>query len=323
MRKPARSQSPLKRRTTAGGLDAAMAEWLAHLGAERRYSPHTLSAYERDLRQFVVFLTDHLGQKPDLGDLGNLAPQDVRAFLAARRAQGVRSRSLMRQLAGVRSFARFLGRTGRGAIEAAEAVRPPKVAKTLPKPLSIGAAKRIVDTDLRAFEETAPWIVARDAAVLALLYGSGLRLSEALGLKGGDVPAPGQGDSIVVTGKGRKRRMVPVLASVLGLIADYAALCPYGLAPDAPLFVGARGGPLSPRLIQLAMARLRGALGLPDSATPHALRHSFATHLLSRGGDLRAIQELLGHASLSTTQVYTAVDSERLLEVYAGAHPRA
>jgi integrase/recombinase XerC len=320
MTKPVRSARGDPRRAPAGDRDAAIAEWLAHLRAERRYSPHTLAAYERDLRQFLAFLTDHLGKKPDLGDLEALAPQDVRAFLSARRAQGVRGRSLMRQLAGVRSFARFLGRTGRGAFEAVEAVRPPKVAKTLPKPLSIGAAKRIIETD--GGEAVAPWIVARDAAVLALLYGSGLRISEALGLKRRDVPAPGEGDTIVVTGKGRKTRMVPVLAPVLGLIADYAALCPYGLAADAPLFVGARGGPLSPRLIQLAMARLRGMLGLPDSATPHALRHSFATHLLARGGDLRAIGELLGHASLSTTQIYTAVDTEHLLSIYRATHPR-
>jgi integrase/recombinase XerC len=322
MRKPARGTRRAERRASTGGRDAAIAQWLAHLRAERRYSPHTLAAYERDLRQFLVFLTGHLGQPPDLGDLETLAPQDVRAFLSARRALGVRGRSLMRQLAGVRSFARFLGRTGRGALEAVEAIRPPKVAKTLPKPLSVGAAKRIVDTDLRALEEAAPWIVARDAAVLALLYGSGLRISEALGLKRRDVPVPGEGDTIVVTGKGRKTRMVPVLAPVLGLIADYAALCPYGLEADAPLFVGARGGPLSPRLIQLAMARLRGTLGLPDSATPHALRHSFATHLLARGGDLRAIGELLGHASLSTTQIYTAVDTEHLLSIYRATHPR-
>jgi integrase/recombinase XerC len=322
MTKPARTARRAEPRAPAGGRDAAIAQWLAHLRAERRYSPHTLAAYERDLRQFLVFLTGHLGQTPDLDDLETLAPQDVRAFLSARRAQGVRGRSLMRQLAGVRSFARFLGRTGRGALEAVEAVRPPKIAKTLPKPLSIGAAKRIVDRDLRALEEAAPWIVARDAAVLALLYGSGLRISEALGLKRRDVPAPGEGDTIVVTGKGRKTRMVPVLAPVLALIADYAALCPYGLEADAPLFVGARGGPLSPRLIQLAMARLRGTLGLPDSATPHALRHSFATHLLARGGDLRAIGELLGHASLSTTQIYTAVDTEHLLSIYRATHPR-
>src|SRR5207302_1589755 len=194
---------------------------------------------------------------------------------------------------------------------------------TLPKPLAVAAAKRLTETELRAGEERAPWILARDAAVLALLYGSGLRISEALGLARKDVPEPGGGDVIVVTGKGNKARMVPVLARVLALVAEYLALCPLALPADSPLFVGARGGRLSPRVVQLAMARLRGALGLPESATPHALRHSFATHLLARGGDLRSIQELLGHASLSTTQVYTAVDSERLLEVYRNTHPRA
>jgi integrase/recombinase XerC len=223
----------------------------------------------------------------------------------------------------MRSFARFLERTGKGEVGALSAVRAPKVAKTLPKPLTIAAAKRIADVDLRAGEEREPWVLARDSAVLALLYGSGLRISEALGLKRKDVPAPGAGDVIVVTGKGNKRRMVPVLMQVLQLIADYVALCPYDLLPEGPLFVGAKGGPLSPRIIQLAMQRLRGALGLPDTATPHALRHSFATHLLVRGGDLRAIQELLGHASLSTTQIYTGIDSERLLDVYKNAHPRA
>jgi integrase/recombinase XerC len=179
----------------------------------------------------------------------------------------------------------------------------------------------VSDVDVRAGEEREPWIFARDAAVLALLYGSGLRIAEALGLRRLDAAAPG--GVLVVTGKGNKSRMVPVLPQVLQLIAQYVAICPYDLPPDGPLFVGAKGGPLSPRIVQLVMARLRGALGLPDSATPHALRHSFATHLLARGGDLRAIQELLGHASLSTTQIYTGVDSERLLEVYASAHPRA
>ena len=190
----------------------------------------------------------------------------------------------------------------------------------MPKPLAIVDAKRIADTDLRAGEKREPWIIARDAAVLGLLYGSGLRISEALSLKRTDF---GANDAITVTGKGNKTRMVPVLPQVAKLIADYVALYPLDLPDDGALFVGARGGPLSPRIVQLAMARLRGALGLPDTATPHALRHSFATHLLARGGDLRAIQELLGHASLSTTQIYTAVDSERLLEVYASAHPRA
>ena len=195
--------------------------------------------------------------------------------------------------------------------------------RTLPKPVAIAAAKRIIDTGLRAGEERDPWILARDAAVLALLYGSGLRIGEALALKRGDIPAPGCGDVITVIGKGSKPRMVPVLAQVTKLADEYIALCPYELAAEGPLFIGARGGPLSPRVVQLAMARLRGALGLPETATPHALRHSFATHLLARGGDLRAIQELLGHASLSTTQMYTAVDTERLMEVYRNAHPRA
>jgi integrase/recombinase XerC len=304
-------------------LDEALAGWRAHLGTERRYSAKTLEAYGRDVRQFLGFLTAHLGRKPALRDLQSLAPQDIRAFLAARRMQGLGGRSLMRVLAGVRSFARYLARAGRGSIDALDAVRAPKVAKTLPKPLSVGAAKRVVDAQVRAGEACPPWILARDAAVLALLYGSGLRISEALGLRRKDVPEPGKGDALVVTGKGGKTRMVPVLAPVLVLIADYAARCPFGLAPEAPLFVGARGGPLSPRLIQLAMVGLRGALGLPDTATPHALRHSFATHLMARGGDLRSIQELLGHASLSTTQIYTAVDTERLIEVYRATHPRA
>ena len=308
---------------TSPEVAAELVRWLAHLAAERRMSAKTVEAYQRDAHQFLAFLADHLGGRATLKNLTALAPADVRAFMAARRADGISSRSLMRALAGVRSFARFLDREGKGEIGALSAVRAPKIAKTLPKPLTIAAAKRIADTDLRAGEEREPWVLARDAAVLALLYGSGLRISEALGLKRKDVAAPGEGDVIVVTGKGNKRRMVPVLMQVLQAIADYAALCPYDLPADGPLFVGAKGGPLSPRIIQLAMQRLRGALGLPDTATPHALRHSFATHLLVRGGDLRAIQELLGHASLSTTQIYTGIDSERLIEVYRSAHPRA
>jgi integrase/recombinase XerC len=294
--------------------------WLGYLGAERRLSPKTLEAYKRDIDQFLDFLARHLGGAPSLKTLAKLAPADVRAFMAARRSDGLSGRSLMRVLAGARSFARFLERNGKGKVGALAAVRAPKLGKTLPKPLAIAAAKRIADTDLRAGETRAPWIIARDAAVLALLYGSGLRISEALSLKRKDFNA---NDAITVTGKGNKTRMVPVLPQVAKLVADYVALCPLDLPDDGPLFTGARGGPLKARIVQLAMARLRGALGLPDTATPHALRHSFATHLLARGGDLRAIQELLGHASLSTTQIYTAVDSERLLEVYASAHPRA
>ncbi len=307
----------------ATDVASEVARWLAYLAAERRMSPKTSEAYGRDVRQFLAFLSEHLGTRVTLAALRRLAPADVRAFMASRRADGITGRSLMRMLAGTRSFARFLERNGKARIGALAAVRTPKIAKTLPKPLAVAAAKRLTETELRAGEERAPWILARDAAVLALLYGSGLRISEALGLKRKDMPEPGQGDVIVVTGKGNKQRMVPVLAQVVTLVADYVALCPCDLAADGALFVGAKGGALSPRVIQLAMARLRGALGLPETATPHALRHSFATHLLARGGDLRAIQELLGHASLSTTQIYTAVDADRLLEVYRSAHPRA
>jgi len=299
---------------------AQIENWLAYIGAERRMSAKTVEAYRRDAHQFLTFLTEHLGRKPTLAALGRLAPADVRAFMAARRADGIGGRSLMRTLAGLRSFGRYLERNGAGKVGALAAVRSPKVAKTLPKPLSPADAKQLTETDLRAGEEREPWILARDAAVLALLYGSGLRIFEALGLQRKDID---RADVITVLGKGGKQRMVPVLPVVGRLIAEYLDACPHDLPPKGPLFVGARGGPLSPRIVQLAMARLRGALGLPESATPHALRHSFATHLLARGGDLRAIQELLGHASLSTTQIYTAVDAERLMEVYRNTHPRA
>jgi integrase/recombinase XerC len=300
---------------------AAVGDWLTYLGSEKRMSPKTLEAYRRDVDQFLAFMTTHLGAAPTLVRLAKLKPADVRAFMAARRNEGLSSRSLMRQLAGARSFARFLERNGKGKVGALAAVRTPKLPRTLPKPLPASAARALADADLRAGEARAPWVLARDAAVLALLYGAGLRIAEALGLKRADIAE--QPDALTITGKGNKTRMVPLLPQVLRLIEVYLTACPYTLAPKGPLFVGARGGPLSPRIVQLAMASLRGALGLPDSATPHALRHSFATHLLARGGDLRSIQDLLGHASLSTTQIYTAVDTERLLDVYNSAHPRA
>ncbi len=296
--------------------------WLAFLGIERRLAPKTCEAYARDVAAFLAFLAEHLGGKPKLGELGKLAPADVRAWMAHRRRDGIEPRTLVRALAAARSFGRFLEREGKGKVAALSAVRAPRVPRTLPKPLSVSAAKAVANPGLRAGERRAPWVLARDAAVFALLYGSGLRISEALGLQRGDVP-DGARDAITVLGKGNKARMVPVLPTVLRMIEDYARLCPFELAPDGPLFRGAKGGPLSPRIVQLAMAELRGALGLPPTATPHALRHSFATHLLSRGGDLRAIQELLGHASLATTQIYTAVDPTRLIETYKAAHPRA
>jgi integrase/recombinase XerC len=284
-------------------------------------SPKTLEAYRRDVGQWLAFLTEHLGSPPTLKRLEKLGPADIRAFMAARRANGIGSRSLMRQLAGCRSFIRFLERKGKGKIGALSAIRTPKLTRSLPKPLPASAAKAMTDADLRAGEARENWVLARDAAVIGLLYGAGLRIAEALSLRPRDVA--GAPDALTVTGKGGKTRMVPLLPQVMALIQTYIALCPYALPTESPLFIGARGGPLSPRIVQLAMASLRGALGLPDSATPHALRHSFATHLLGRGGDLRAIQELLGHASLSTTQIYTAVDTERLLDVYAATHPRA
>ena len=323
MAKPAPLQQSIELDCADELIALEMARWLAHLRAERRLSPKTSEAYARDLRQFLEFLAEHRGARVTLKSFAAIEASDVRAFMANRRADEIASRSLMRTLAGLRSFGRFLEREGKGKVGALSAIRAPKIGKSLPKPLAVTAAKRLADADERAGDDREPWIWARDAAVMALLYGSGLRISEALGLKRRDVPAPGEGDVLVVTGKGNKTRMVPVLQNVLGLIQDYAAMCPYPLPPHGPVFVGARGGPLQPRIIQLTMARLRGALGLPDSATPHALRHSFATHLLSRGGDLRAIQELLGHASLSTTQIYTGIDSERLLEVYRSTHPRA
>jgi integrase/recombinase XerC len=297
--------------------------WLAHLRSERRLSPKTLEAYSRDVRQCLTFLSEHWGARVTLASFGALEASDIRAFMAMRRGSAIGSRSLMRALAGLRSFGRFLEREGSGKVGALSAIRAPKIGKSLPKPVPVAAAKRFADAEERAGETRDPWIWARDAAVMALLYGSGLRISEALGLRRRDVPLPGAGDVLIVTGKGNKTRMVPVLQNVLELVQQYVAMCPHQLPPEGPIFVGARGGPLSPRIIQLTMERLRGALGLPDSATPHALRHSFATHLLGRGGDLRAIQELLGHASLSTTQIYTGIDSERLLEVYKTAHPRA
>lgn len=303
-------------------LAAAARDWLARLALERRASAKTVEAYARDLRQFLAFLAEHLGEAPTLKAFADLRPADIRGFLARRRADDVAARSLARALAGLRSFARFLEAEGRGNAAAFAAVRALKVAKTLPRPVAPDDARALADVASRAGESRAPWILARDAAAIALMYGAGLRISEALGVARRDAPV-GDRDRLAVIGKGGKPRVVPVIAPVRVAIEAYLALCPYPLPPDGPLFVGAQGGALSPRLIQLAVERLRGALGLPESATPHALRHSFATHLLGGGGDLRSIQELLGHASLSTTQIYAAVDARRLMAAWADAHPRA
>ncbi len=296
--------------------------WLQRLADERRLSPRTSEAYRRDLRQFLAFVCDHLGAPVSIARFAALKAADLRAFMARRRGAGVEGRSLMRALAALRSFARHLEQEGKGKAAVFAAMRGPKLARSLPKPLGIEAALAVTRVEAREGDGKAPWVLARDAAVLALLYGAGLRISEALGLRRSAAPVGGI-ESLRVTGKGNKTRMVPVLPAISAAIGRYIDLCPLPLPKDGPLFLGEKGGPLSPRVVQLAVERLRGALDLPDSATPHALRHSFATHLLSRGGDLRTIQELLGHASLSTTQLYTAVDGTRLMQAYRDAHPRA
>ncbi|MHA7971406.1 tyrosine recombinase XerC [Rhizobium sp. CAU 1783] len=303
----------------AEDLLAERAAWLESLAGERRLAANTLDAYERDTRQFLSFLTAHVGGPASIGDVSALRPADLRSFLAFRRKEGAGARSLGRHLAGLRSFLRHLERKGLVNAAGAGAIRSPKQPKSLPKPLSGSQAMTIVSREAQIHEE--PWIAARDAAVLTLLYGCGLRISEALDLTPGDFT--GHPTSLRVTGKGSKTRLVPLLPAIHEAVDAYVKLCPYHLPATEPLFRGARGGKLQPAIIQREMQRLRSALGLPDSATPHALRHSFATHLLGSGGDLRTIQELLGHASLSTTQVYTGIDAARLLDVYDKAHPRA
>jgi len=300
----------------ATDLLGEIARWQSHLRAERRLSPKTLEAYERDLRQCLVFLAEHWGKPASLKAFAAIEASDVRAFMASRREQGVDARSLARALSALKSFFHFLEREGVLSTEALNTVRTPKIRKSLPKALTVLEAKATVAAAGEAEER--PWVAARDIAVLSLCYGAGLRIAEALSLTRADL----EGTALRVTGKGGKTRLVPLIDAVRQAVDVYLELCPFTLTPTQPLFRGVKGGVLSPRLIQLRVAHLRGALGLPPSATPHALRHSFATHLLGRGGDLRAIQELLGHASLSTTQIYTAVDTDRLLDAYRAAHPR-
>lgn len=298
---------------------AAAGAWLMALKSERRVSPHTLEAYARDLGQFAVFMADHLGTNPAVADLESLTVSDFRAFLARRRMEGAESRTLARQLSALRSFYRHAERNHLFRNAAVAAIRSPKLPHSVPKPLSIDAACRLADGDALATDETPQWVIARDTAVLTLLYACGLRISEALSI----TPGQARADPLTITGKGNKTRIVPMLPKARQAIDAYLDLCPLALNRDEPMFRGLKGGPLNARPIQLLIERLRGALGLPDTATPHALRHSFATHLLGNGADLRVIQELLGHASLSTTQVYTEVNRSHLLEQYRKAHPRA
>ena len=304
--------------TAEPAVVAAVDDWRAWLAHERRASAHTLDAYGRDLAAFLGFLTEHLGFTPGLADLEALKPVDFRAWLARRAGDGLSRTSTARAMSTIRGFFRFLDRRDLVRNAAIGSVRTPKVPKSIPKALAPEEALEMVGTADVLSDE--PWIGKRDMALFTLLYGCGLRIGEALALNRGALP---EGDTMVITGKGNKQRIVPVLPVVIEAIDDYIAACPYALGGDGPLFVGARGGRLNPGVVQRQMRRLRVLLGLPETATPHALRHSFATHLLAGGVDLRTIQELLGHASLSTTQRYTDVDTERLMSVYRDAHPRA
>lgn len=286
---------------------------------ERRLSAKTVEAYERDTRQFLTFLANHTAGPVTMAGLESLKPVTFRAFLASRKRGDVGARTLARCLAGIRSFLRFLEREGEVNAAGIAAIRAPKQPKSLPKPVTPDDAIALTDAATHLAE--APWVRARNAAIMTLLYGCGLRIGEALALTGNDL-SDRAAKTISITGKGNKTRIVPLLPVVFEAVEAYRAQCPYDLSGNTPLFRGVRGGPLRASVLQRDMRTMRGALGLPETATPHALRHSFATHLLARGGDLRTIQELLGHASLSTTQVYTGIDTARLMQDYNAAHPR-
>lgn len=291
-----------------------LADWHRHLALERRRSAHTVRAYVTSAQRLLDFLTVHMGNPPSASTLSALPTADLRAYLAHRRTQGLGNASTARELSALRAFLKFAG----GEDVTVPPLRGPHVKKGVPRPVSPDDV--IALSEDVAENAAEPWIAARDWAVLLLLYGAGLRISEALSLTGGDVPAA---ETIRITGKRGKTRIVPLLPQIREALADYAALCPYGATKDEALFRGARGGPLDPAIIRKAVREARRRLMLPERTSPHALRHSFATHLLGRGADLRSLQELLGHASLSSTQIYTQVDAAHLLDVYRNAHPRA
>lgn len=299
-------------------MTSALGDWLDHQRALKGAAENTITAYRTDILGFLSFMTQHHGAAQGLGPVSRIKVTDMRSWMAHERGRGVTARSLARSLSAVKTFYRWLADREGFEPTAVLSTRSPKFQKKLPRPLAVDAASAMIDTvELQSGE---PWIAARDVAVVTLLYGCGLRISEALGLTGRDVPLPA---TLRIIGKGGKERVVPVIPAARRAVAAYLRDCPFQPEPDQPIFRGQRGGPLYPRAIQSVMARSRMQLGLPATATPHALRHSFATHLLNAGGDLRSIQELLGHASLSTTQAYTAVDTARLMEVYYAAHPRA
>lgn len=300
----------------------ALQEFTVWLETERRASDKTIEAYVRDIGNFINFLVEHLGQEPHVSDLARLSRHDVIAWLAKRRSEdNLAASSRARAASSLRAFFKFLDRRLDSANARAMMFETPRRPHRLPRPLPESLAPKAIDIAGEGDGDDVPeWVLARDAAILSLLYGAGLRLSEALAVCGRDVPAP---EALRVLGKGRKVRVVPLIRAVREALNAYVKLCPWAAAPDEPIFRGLRGGPLNPRIVQRLMERMRIRLGLPETATPHALRHSFATHLLANGGDLRSIQALLGHASLSTTQIYTGVDATRLMKVHSEAHPRA
>jgi len=300
------------------GLRDGLARWLDHIRALDGAAVHTVTAYSRDVGRFLQFIGQHQGGSAGLDQVTGLTQTDLRAWMAAERGRGISARSLARGLSAVKNFTAWAADRGGTDATVILSTRGPKFRRKLPRPLSVEAAAALLDTV--GDQGRAEWITARDVAVATLLYACGLRISEALGLTGAAHPLA---EVLRITGKGGKTRLVPVLPVAQAAVAEYVRLCPFDLTGPAPLFRGARGGPLNARLVQKVTEQARMQLGLPATATPHALRHSFATHLLSAGGDLRSIQELLGHASLSTTQGYTAVDTARLMEVYLSAHPRA
>lgn len=299
-------------------LSDALGAWLAGQRALAGAAENTLKAYQTDVMGFLAFMTQHNGGAQGLAPIARVTVRDMRAWMAHERGRGVGARSLARSLSAVKSFYRWLAEREGFEPTAVLSTRSPKFQRKLPRPLEINAAAAMIETvELQATE---PWVAARDAAVVTLLYGCGLRISEALGLTGADIPLA---SVLRIVGKGGKERIVPVIDAARDAVDTYVRLCPYPVKPDEAIFRAIRGGPLSPRAIQKVMEQARLQLGLPATATPHAMRHSFATHLLAAGGDLRAIQELLGHASLSTTQAYTAVDAAHLMSVYEKAHPKA
>lgn len=300
-------------------VEAALQAWHGKLADERRMAERTVTAYAADVDALMEFLCSYLGGTVSLAALADLPPATFRAFLAMRRREGVSARTMARQLSAARSFFRFLEQQGLANSSGVQAVKAPKLPRTLPKPLTPHAA---LDVSAAASGlDARPWVNARDAAVLTLCYGAGLRISEALSLTPAELKDAEQ--TLRIKGKGGKVRLVPLLPAVRQAVSHYLDLVPFQLDSELPMFRGIRGGPLDATSVQRAMRHLRSALGLPATATPHALRHSFATHLLAGGGDLRTIQELLGHASLSTTQVYTQVDADHLLATWRQAHPRA